>query len=138
VGKRLAVVAVAGVLLLGACGGDGDEAGGTEGADDPTGADGGGDGSDGGHPGGAGSGGADGIGTGGGGGGGRGYSEAVRAAFVASCAAEGMTEEQCACAYEEVRASLPYEDLRAYEEAARRDPSTPPPDELLDARAACV
>lgn len=128
--KRVAVLALVAAFVVGACGGDGDDESGadTDAADttaqadnddndqtgaseettQPEAAD------------------------------GEGYPDQVRRNFMNACAAQGATEAQCECTFDEIAQTVPVEDFVAYDQAARQDPATPPPSWIETAIAACT
>lgn len=136
--KRWTVLAVASVLMFAvACsdddgGGDESGAGGLLGgeagetADDAAGSDAGGSGGSGDAGGSVGASGA-------------GYPADERDQFVAGCSSTpGNDEQRCGCMFDHLVENVPYEDYRAFQEAALEDPTTTPPDWVNDAAAACM
>ncbi|HET6949844.1 MAG TPA: hypothetical protein VFI47_05700 [Acidimicrobiales bacterium] len=70
-----------------------------------------------------------------------GYTAEVEAAFVGSCKASeddgGLTEEQCRCAFDELKANVPFDRFEEIDTELTDDPTNIPP-ELIEATAACV
>ena len=76
---------------------------------------------------------------------GSGYDNAaLEAGFVQGCTGEltdeesAVTEEQCQCAYDEIAATVPYEDFQAYSLEAADDPNATPPEDILSAMLGCM
>jgi hypothetical protein len=70
---------------------------------------------------------------------GEGYSAAVESQFVNACAAaEGADESNCQCVYDEIAASVPFEDFIEYDSALGDDPDAPRPSWLSAAIETCV
>jgi hypothetical protein len=126
--KRIALLALAAVVAVGACGGDdeSDEAEAGDGATATTAQgsstdDASGDGATG-EP-------AAAL---------EGYTDEHRSLFVTACAAQpGASEAKCECAFDEIAGTVPFEEYSTWEQAARQDPTTPPPDGVVDAVTAC-
>jgi hypothetical protein len=128
--KGFAVLALAAVLVVGACGGDDDD--GTEAEGDTTDTTAQDETDDNGAQ--AGTGGdadqseaPDGN-----------YPDQVRRNFLNACAAQpGATPAQCECTFDEISRTVPVEEFVAYDQAARQDPATPPPSWVEAAVTAC-
>jgi hypothetical protein len=70
---------------------------------------------------------------------GEGYPDQVRRNFMNACTAQpGATETQCECTFDEIAETVPVEDFVAYDQAVRQDPATPPPGWIEAAIAACI
>ena len=112
--KRLALLALAAVCFVGACGGDDSDESGT---DDSAG------GAETTQP--------EATGT-------EGYAPEMRSNFMNACVAQpGATEAKCECTLDEITSTVPAEDFVAYDQALRQDAATPPPSWLEAAVTAC-
>jgi hypothetical protein len=130
--KKLLALAVAGVFVLGACGGDDDDSAdqGTEQGDEGSGqsADGGSADqaagqTDGGEEAAA----------------GEGYTPEIHSNFVSACVAQPQaTEEYCECTWTAVTQVLSADEFIAYDQAVQADPSAAAPQELIDAARSCA
>lgn len=70
-----------------------------------------------------------------------GYSAEVESNFMEQCVpsalesgkgalSEAKAREYCQCGYDEIEATVPYEEFAEYDEKAREDPSTPLPPKM--------
>ena len=49
-----------------------------------------------------------------------------------------VTEEQCQCAYDEIAATVPYDEFQAYSLEAADNPDAAPPEDILSAMLGCM